>query len=781
MRKLLIQMLSLLLVLFTLVGVVAGCGNAASDETQTEKDSETAQSGDESETAAGDNKVTIWQDNQSDFTLMRSDTCSSTLTNRIVAFKKAVKTKAGVELGISTDWVNRGEPVPADTLEILVGETNRQESIDAIASLESGTYVIMFKHNRLVITGKTETSTMAALNYFESTYLTEDGILKMEEGFKDVQTFDPGRSVLKIAHDVIYKSGFDVNDTARFIVSLQGLLNAQSKDLGFFVYIMNESSDTFWLNYMMQEDHMLYLCDTTEITSWDAFWEFAKPYALQQGLVLWDPDVPATANVAATICGVDGYIPVKNDSSASSLHQILLKEGLEVKQSLVDMFEDAVKGGAIADTDLVSSGSSKCDAYLWALDRYIDKTNPYMTAYVLDGASCLPDNKIYQTYGNPDPQINQIFNHDYLIMKKCFFWDLSVVKDELPCDDLTQPMGTDYNTACQILQILYENAEGQMVQCIGFPMWWMKYTVFHNLGKTGEVALEWKFAEIISTYNCVMEADAASPCWLVNGSVYTQYELKKTHYENNNESNSEPLSFDKKTRYFTIYLGDYDCSAWLKNHIPTVWEDKTRGTLPLMWGFNPNLSDRVPMVFEYIYETMTPNDYIVTGDSGAGYANPSALFETKLRNGRDSAIEAWIDYNEPYAEKFSMDLCGFLLNGSNAITATVLDMYSVMYPAGSFTNQNVFYSYNGYICKGLQMDVYDGYNIDDIYRTMANRSDNFSAFRTICRSPSFIAKLVNDIITYGESQNDGYTYVYVDPYQFFDLAAQSGQAKRITK
>jgi len=126
-----------------------------------------------------------------------------------------------------------------------------------------------------------------------------------------------------------------------------------------------------------------------------------------------------------------------------------------------------------------------------------------------------------------------------------------------------------------------------------------------------------------------------------------------------------------------------------------------------------------------------------------------------------------------------MDLCGFLLNGSNAITTTVLDMYVEMYPAGAFTNQNVFYEYKDMICKGLQMDIYAGYNIKDIYNSMNGRKDNFSAFRTICQSPKFIKQLVEDIISYGESKNDGYKYVYVDPYLFMDLAYDSGQAKKL--
>ena len=772
---------ALLLLLAMLVGILAGCGNVSAPEeptsaaTETSAVPETQSTETETEPAR---TVEIIKDGKSAYTLMRSDTrCSKALTDSIVQFNKNLKEILGSSLPIKVDWVQNAEDIPTDTLEILIGQTNRAETAALMAKLQKSQFLIGVLNSRLVILGYNDNLTRAALTYFLQTYLTGKD-LTLEEGFLDIQEIDQPYRVVKLAREVNYPSGYNTCDITRLVVSLQGKLNERAPETGMLVYIMNDSSDTYWLDYMMQEGNMLFNSDVEEIPNFATFWEFAKPYVQELGLIAWDPAVPSTSNVAATICGLDGYIPVCFDESENSLYSFLIREGCEVKQSLVGLFEGAAKGKKIADTSLSSSGSSKCDAYLWALDKYMDRCSKEMTAYVLDGASCLPDNYICQT-GGLSPESSQIFNHDYLLMNKCFFWDLSVVSDEVPCDDPTQPMGTDYKTACEILLTLYERAGGNMVQCIGFPMWWMKYTVFHNMGKTGEVALEWKFAELITTYNCVMEADAANPCWLCNGSVYTQYKLKQETFTNNTVSNSEPLRFDKKVRYFTIYLGDYDCSAWLKYHMPTIWNDKTRGTLPLMWGFNPNLSRRVPMVFEYIYKTLTPNDYIVTGDSGAGYANPSGLLEARLRGDRPSAREAWMAYNKPYNKKFDLDICGFLLNGSNPITNEVLDMYADMFPGGAFTNQNVLINYDGFYLKGLQMDVYDGTRIEDIYNTMKSRSDNFNAFRTICRSPSFISNLVNSIISYGNSQKDGYTYVYVDPYQFFELLQESGQGQFI--
>ena len=52
------------------------------------------------------------------------------------------------------------------------------------------------------------------------------------------------------------------------------------------------------------------------------------------------------------------------------------------------------------------------------------------------------------------------------------------------------------------------------------------------------------------------------------------------------------------------------------------WQDAGRGSVPLAWAVDPNLSLRFPPIFDILYDTATPGvDVLVTGDSGAGYNN----------------------------------------------------------------------------------------------------------------------------------------------------------------
>ena len=160
----------------------------------------------------------------------------------------------------------------------------------------------------------------------------------------------------------------DFNDMVRLYTTLQGRLNKKAKENNFYVYQMFDSQDRFWLDYMMSEGKMLENAQTVELNTWEDIWNAFGSYIIESGIVLWDPEAPATSNVASTICSVDGYLPVRYDTDPDSMYTWLTSNSVEVKFSLVDMFTGKL-GTKIADTDIDSSGSIKCDPYLWAMEK----------------------------------------------------------------------------------------------------------------------------------------------------------------------------------------------------------------------------------------------------------------------------------------------------------------------------------------------------------------------------------------------------------------------------
>ena len=106
-------------------------------------------------------------------------------------------------------------------------------------------------------------------------------------------------------------------------------------------------------------------------------------------MTVWDETVPATSNVAATICGVEDRLPVRYSKKINSLYHILTNEyRLEVKVNLTGMFKNRVSG-KITGTNIDSTLSAKNDAYLWAKSKFLDtgKVNATVMANHLDAFS----------------------------------------------------------------------------------------------------------------------------------------------------------------------------------------------------------------------------------------------------------------------------------------------------------------------------------------------------------------------------------------------------------
>lgn len=596
----------------------------------------------------------------------------------------------------------------------------------------------------------------------------------------------------------IYVIGFkgDAHQN-RLIASLQGLINrafGMDDDHTVLVNFALDGSDNFWLNEMTSKGIFTQLnSKKIVVSSMDKFYETFANQLKYCGMVTWDGSVPATSNVAATICGVDGYLPVLK---GSEIETKLAEMGVEEKISLFNKFTGEL-GTKIPDTDQDSSGSAKNDAYRWALEKYMDRCSAYYVGYILDGGVTIPDN--YWSLRNY-AQFNCIENFDYLIARQAFCFDLNPNPNDVVCDDPSQPAGTDYATFIMILQKRYERAKGAMGQMMGFPPWWIKYTVDtpgdtgHN-GKLGGPQLEWLFCEYITSYNMAMEADAAHPCSMSNGSFMYKYRVTATEFKNTDTKEEDMLTFDSSKRYFTIYVGDYDSSAWMKNYLANFWRDSARGTLPLMWAFNPNLSNRIPVVWEYIYATKSDKDYIVAGE-GAGYTMPGYFIENKATGELRDASEGWdvwVEYSKKYYQLFDIDITGFIINSQSGslevkgINPDIMKQYNKLSPVGSFTNaggsrKQALALQDGVPYVYLYNEI--PFNADPqdttAFRGMYNYdkgsmgSYNFSAYRTVVQSPSTIKEIVEGYSAYAGSQS-GKEYVYVDPYNFFSLVRQSGQ------
>ena len=550
-------------------------------------------------------------------------------------------------------------------------------------------------------------------------------------------------------------------DVVAFVASLQGIVNRTGPRL-VIRFLEGDSVkgpinvDDYWLATLqrgwLKDNEIRRMSSLEELI--DAFPE------ARAGVVVWDPAVPATSNVAATVCGVEDWLPSR---AGGALFARLVESGpqLPVKLSLVDRFTGS------------ESGSAKCDAYLWAKRAYLDtgKTNPVFMANYIDAYS--------QTPGKAGYHYNDLFNatitnRDFYIAWRAFFFDLSPWADEAPVDDPNQPLGTDRNTLIEILRAQVARNQGKAITTVGgMTPWNLKYTN-HGLagGQHDPVPTEWEYAAILSAHNAMMDADALGFACLTNASAYAHHPLQLRY----KQSEPTPRQMLMPKTYVLIYMGDYDSSAWLSRHIPLVWDDESRGSMPIAWAFNPNLSARVPYVFDHVFRTKTPNDYFIAGE-GVGYLNPNLLIGERMGSGVPEALDIWTTQSRIAYQRFDMSITGFVITGKYGdVPLRVQEAFATFSPNGIGTQLG----YEQPIVRSTPFlrhaaDIYP--NLADLGKTAAEMAryakpeerPQFLIFRMILQTPSTLIRLREHLNRdYGQ-----FNWEFCDPYTFFSLYERS--------
>ena len=125
----------------------------------------------------------------SEYTVVRGDLCSDEEKAALVTFRETVMKNLGITLPALTDWIGEGQEEREK--EILIGETNREESIEAREGLGYNDFVIKKVGTKLVIAGGSGVSTQAAVDYFVENYIDiyQSTLCYPESGYKYVQEY----------------------------------------------------------------------------------------------------------------------------------------------------------------------------------------------------------------------------------------------------------------------------------------------------------------------------------------------------------------------------------------------------------------------------------------------------------------------------------------------------------------------------------------------------------------------------------------------------------------
>lgn len=148
----------------------------------------------------------------------------------------------------------------------------------------------------------------------------------------------------------------DAFENTHLVAILSGIANRNSAVL----YTLLTNADEQWKDYLTSPDQWL---DGAQFVTIGSISDLVLTFrSLISGVVLYDPVVYATSNVASTAGGVYDALPVcYRPNDAGSLYSVLVGEASELRLpvalNLVGLFNGSV------------TGSVKCDAYMWAKER----------------------------------------------------------------------------------------------------------------------------------------------------------------------------------------------------------------------------------------------------------------------------------------------------------------------------------------------------------------------------------------------------------------------------
>ena len=115
-------------------------------------------------------------DQSTSYVIMRAEDTTKTIIDIVADLRKVIDDMTDInKVSIQTDWLKKGtEPNPA-ALEILIANTNRPESAEAMKGLAYSDFAIKKVGNKVVIAAHTEEKLNQAIDYFLNNLLTTEG------------------------------------------------------------------------------------------------------------------------------------------------------------------------------------------------------------------------------------------------------------------------------------------------------------------------------------------------------------------------------------------------------------------------------------------------------------------------------------------------------------------------------------------------------------------------------------------------------------------------------
>ncbi len=115
--------------------------------------------------------------------------------------------------------------------------------------------------------------------------------------------------------------------------------------------------------------------------------------------------------------------------------------------------------------------------------------------------------------------------------------------------------------------------------------------------------------------------------------------------------------------YVGFILSDGDNLQYVEHLFKQLWDNADRGKTPIGWTVSPAMLDVMPGALNYLYNSGTANDCLISGPSGLGYAYPNSMTQTQL--------DQYVTRSEDYTRRAGLKVITVWNTITGGINATV--------------------------------------------------------------------------------------------------------------
>ncbi|NIA15547.1 MAG: hypothetical protein GWP08_15910, partial [Nitrospiraceae bacterium] len=364
-------------------------------------------------------------------------------------------------------------------------------------------------------------------------------------------------------------------DTKLAAITLQGLVNGGETTR---VYLRLFERQDFWLEETVRRNYI----QETHPLSLDDYW--TKYAARAKAVVVYDPGLPATINIATMISAVD--------------------HGFVVAPDMLGRFAD---GREVVD--LRGRWRSNVEAYTWAFDNLWPRMNHRLLA-------------VYH------PTHTNHHLRDYLIQNKTFtFWVTGPKAAKAPFADHAKEKAF----AEMLLAATKPN-----VPIIG---WWDAAQLDEGMTEYGGVGWAGRYGKWTIASNWQDNLSFHSGIPIDMATALARFRQRPT-------LPAPALDPDKVYLSFVV-MESGDAPSYWPHVQKQVWADPKRGDIPIGWSFGPAVIEMLPLATEWFLEQATPNDYFFMALSGAGYVHPYRELMTQTPD-PEAAWREYLDLTGDY-------------------------------------------------------------------------------------------------------------------------------------